>query len=715
MRMIIILINGTGKVMLQNFKRYLVTISLCSLTAGFAHAEDQQMEEVVVTGKLSKFGATRATTPILETSRSVSIIDEETFRSRGALTLDDTLGYTAGVVGDTFGFSTRGDFPKVRGFDAAEYRDGQQVLFGFYNNTRSDVYMLEQVEVLKGPASVLFGKGTPGGIVNAISKIASSSTENEIVLDAGAQGRYQVAGDYNLQISENWFARVVGVYRDSNTQVEHVEDDALIFMPSLTWEGDNSTLSFLYEYADREGDTAHQFLPLTGTACVSGEVSVSPAAACSNASGQKAEASTYLGEPGFNQFDTKSTLFSILGSHSFTDQVSLEGVARFKDGEADYRQSWISFVGAGNPRVDANGNGVRSFYKSDAESEQVAIDLRLRLDFETGDINHEMFIGTVYQDIATDNDTQFIYGVGSLNIFDPVYGGQPTALTDGTPLFDAPKSYSKDLGFYLNDQLSIGAWRINLGLRIDDTETKSAGNTQSDKETSISAGILYAFDSGISPYLNYAESFEPVVGTNSVTGDFLKPRDGEQIEAGVKYQPSGSRTYLTFAYFDIQESNLANPSSLISSPNLQQEGVGKVRGFEFEGQTQLGDWHLEGAVTLLDTESAEGVPFDSIPERQVSAWAQYEPSNGNLEGFRFGFGARYVDENESNDVGAGVRVVTDGYLVFDALIGYETEHWDASVNLRNLTDEDYYGTCLARGDCFPGEERGVVGRVRFKL
>lgn len=673
------------------------------------------MEEIVVTGELSRFGATRATTPILETSRSVAIIDEETFRARGALTLDDTLSYTAGVIGDTFGFSTRGDFAKVRGFDAAEYRDGQQVLFGFYNNTRSDVYMLDQVEVLKGPASVLYGKGTPGGIVNAISKVARPDAANELLLDIGENNRYQVAADYSIALSDHWFARLVGVYRDSDTQVDNVEDDALILMPSITWKNESTTLSFLFEYAQREGDTAHQFLPLTGTACASGDVSVTPIATCANANGTEISYDTYLGDPSFNRFDTTSTLFSLLGSHSFNEHVSLEGVARYKHGEADYRQSWISFVGAGNPRVDALGNGLRSFYVSDASSEQLALDLRLRLDFATGPIEHEVFLGFVYQDVTTDNDTQFIYGQGSLNIYNPVYGGLPTALTDGTPLFDGPQAETRDIGWYANDQLSFGNWRVNLGVRVDDTETESGGASQKEDETSLSAGVLYAFDSGISPYLNYAESFEPVVGVNSVTGEFLQPREGEQIEAGLKYQPRGSQTYITLAYFDIEESNLANPSSLITSPILQQEGIGEVQGFELEAQTRIGDWYLEGAVTLLDTESAEGVSFDSIPERQISSWVQYEPATGSLAGFRFGLGVRFVEENESNSVATGVRVVTDGYVVADTLVGYETDRWDATINVRNLTDEDYYGTCLARGDCFPGEARSVVGRIRFKL
>lgn len=682
-----------------------------SAASSSAPAGAGQIEEVVVTGRLSPFGATRSATPILETARSVSVIDNETFRSRGAMTLDDTLNFTAGVVGDTFGFSTRGDFPKVRGFDAAEYRDGQQVLFGFYNNTRTDVYMLEQVEVLKGPASVLFGKGTPGGIVNAISKVARPDVRSELRADLGDENRRQLSADLAATLGEHVHARLVGLYRDSGTQVDRVDDDARILMPSLTWTNGRTRLTALAEFAERDGDTAHQFLPLTGTACVSGEVEVRPQSVCANASGREAEISTYLGQPGFNRFETESTLASLLGQHTFNEIASVEGVIRYKEGEADYRQAWIDFLGAGNPRVDANGDGGRTFYRSDARSEQLAVDLRARFAFATGAVEHEVFAGFFYQDVETDNDLLFRAGQGTLNIFDPVYGPTPEVFTDGTPLFDGEEAVTEDVGFYLNDQLELGRWKLNLGARLDDTETRSGTTTQEDDALSLSAGLLYAFDSGFSPYLSWAESFEPVVGNNAVTGAPLQPREGEQVELGLKYQPPGTRTYVTFALFRIEESNLPNPSSLVTDPDLQQEGVGEVRGAELEAQTRIGDWYLEATATELDTESAEGVAFDSIPERQATLWVQYEPSRGALRGLRTGLGVRYAGENRSTNVPADVRVVTDGYTVADALVGYRTGDWDLMLNVRNLTDETYYGTCLARGDCFPGEDRTVLARV----
>ena len=294
----------------------LATSGILSLAAAVALADSEPaLETVIVTGKLSTFGATKSNIPILETARSVAVIPAEEFLERGALTLDDTLNYTAGVVGDTFGFSTRGDFPRVRGLDVPEYLDNIQVLFGNYNNARSDIYTLEQVEVLKGPASVLYGQGSPGGVLNTVSKRAGrDAVERELVLDYGNHDRLQGAADIGVRLGDSgaWSGRLVGVYRDSGTQLDVVDDDALVLAPSITYENDRARYSLLVNYTEREGDTAHQFLPLSVSGCASGKVSISEPNICAGSAGEEVPASRYVGEPGFNRYDTESlsvTLF----------------------------------------------------------------------------------------------------------------------------------------------------------------------------------------------------------------------------------------------------------------------------------------------------------------------------------------------------------------------------------------------------------------------
>ena len=665
--------------------------------AALAQSEADQRETddvIVVTGSLGAFGAMKSSAPILETARSVSVVTSEDFLARGALTLDDSLNYTAGVVGDTFGFSTRGDFFQVRGLDVPEYRDNLQALFGNYNNTRPHLYTVDQVEVLKGPASVLYGQGSPGGIVNLASKVAGPDLGQEVVLSYGTHDRLEIAGDFSATLIEDTlYARFVGVARDSDTQVDYVNDDAISLAPSLTWTpGENTEINLLVNYDERDGDTAHQFLPLTGT--------LYP-----GPNGEHMSSSVYHGEPGFNRYDTESTSITVIASHQLNEIFTLEGTARWRDSSSEYSQSWLAFAGAGVPRLNADGNGVRSWYDNPASSEQLAFDARVRADFMTGALEHEVLAGVNYQDVELTSSRAFLRQ-GVLNAFNPVYGNGVPSMAELDAVRGTTESESEYWGFYAHDQVSWNNWIANFGVRVDDVSNSNNGVSQDVDATTIAAGLLYAFDNGLSPYVSYAESFEPQLGVDNVTGDALKPEEGEQFELGVKYQPAGSRSYVTLAYFDITQSNLPNPQGLPNAPS-QQEGEASITGFEIEGVTvvelPVGDLKLNASASWLDAEDPNGQPFSSIPEEQASIWGEFSPTA--MQDLRLGVGVRYLGDNESGSI------TTDGYTVADMMVGYDFENWSAMLNVRNLFDEEYYATCLARGDCFPGEERTVNLRV----
>ena len=709
-------------------------VSILALTvalSGSAIAQDtsteDNIEEIQVVGQVSRFGATKSDIPILETARSVSVIKADQFLDRGALTLDDTLNYTSGVVGDTFGFSTRGDFPLVRGLEVPEYLDNIQVLFGFYNNARSDIYTLEQVEVLKGPASVLYGQGSPGGILNTVSKKASQEyVDGEVVADYGTHDRKQIATDIGFVLSDAVSARIVALYRDSGTQVDFVNDDAFVLMPSLTFEDDNTQLTLLVNYTDRNSDTAHQFLPLSVTACGAGDVAVSEANVCAGASGQEVDESLYVGDPNFNIYDTESLSITFFGVQDFNDTLSLETTARYRDNEADYKQTWVSFLGGGNPRTFPDGTAFgRSWYNAPASSEQFALDARLRAQFETGALNHEVLVGFSYQNVKTLTEAAFLYAQPTtFNLFTPDYSGSEVPAQAS---FDAVRSRAESdtdtVGFYINDQIIVGDFVFNAGLRYDEVEIFNGTVTQKDDSVSLSFGGLYKTGIGLNPYVSYAESFLPVVGLDDVTGDALLPQEGKQWEFGLKYHPAGTRTYITAAYFDIEQSNLPNPAALPGGAS-QQEGIAKIKGFEADLTTGFADFKLDAAFSILDTENPDGQTFSSLPETQASAWLSWQPSDGQLHGFRFGAGVRHASSNQDSGVAflaangfapSPIRVETDGYTVIDALVGYDFGPAYMTVNFRNLFDAQYYGTCLTRGDCFPGEARTIVARINYRF
>lgn len=693
----------------------LVTGSLM-VPVGAAWAQDastqtvpDKPEEIIVTGQLRRFGATKSDTPILETARSISIETALDFQDKGFETLDDALGYTAGVTAEPYGFSTRGDFSSVRGLDVPEYRDNLQFLFGFYNNPRPELYTLEQVEVLKGPASVLYGSGSPGGIINVVTKRPFAGTAAEFRGRVGSHDRYEIATDLNGYIpgtGEVGTARLVALYRDTGTQIDEVDEEKIVVAPAVTIQpASGTTISLLANYTRQDTDTAHQFYPVTGTLLPT-------------ADGRRIDTTEYLGEPGFNRYDSESVSLMLIAEQRLTDWLDFEGVARYVESDADYWQSWPTFLGTGVPRIDADGNAGRTFYLADNRSEQLAFDARLRGMFTTGPLDHEVLAGIQYQDVTTDSDSASL-NRGTINVFDPVYGDAPTEAEMRALQFDAPSNFVEQVGYYISDQITFGQLIVNAGVRFDEVENRvQRGTTQRDTATSFGAGALYRLPLGISPYVSYAESFQPVVGIDTLTGNRLKPQDGRQYEAGVKWQVPGVPAFVTVAGFDIEQSNLPNPQA-VAGADSQQEGIAKIRGIEVEANGTIGGFRIDANYSLLDSEDPNGLPLSSIPKHQASLFGIYSFSEGPLAGFRLGAGVRHIGKSESSGIsaltGEVITYVTDAYTVGDIVIGYGFGSWDLSVNARNVTDEDYFTTCLARGDCYPGERRSVIATLTYRL
>nr|WP_285817835.1 TonB-dependent siderophore receptor [Echinimonas agarilytica] len=707
------------------FCSYSVVAQELEANSDTKEVSESDVEVVRVIGKLSKYSAVKTDTPIVETARSISIETEQDLVDKGALRLDDAYTYSAGVTGQTYGFATRGDWVKVRGLDVPQYQDSLQSLFGNYNNTRPDIYTLEQVEILKGPASVLYGKGSPGGLVNSVSKRPEQESAHEVVAEVGSQSRKQLMLDSTgaLDSDGEWLYRMIAVYRDTETQVDHVDDNTYVLAPSLTWRPtDETELSLLVNYTNTESDTAAQFLPISGT------LTAAP-------NGKYIDASTYTGDPEYNQYDADALSVTLTASHDINDNWLASVNARYTDGSADYQQAWTSFsVSADRYIRNADGSlykdGMvpRTFYRNDATSEQAAIDARLTGTVDLGAWQHNILAGTQYQDVTTGSAGYYLWAVGYdaatggpdstfgdafwINLFDPQYGNIPSTDLLDTFYTKSQDTTSKDFGFYITDQINYEQWVFTLGMRYDDTETETGSDSQSDDAVSFSAGALYAFDMGLSPYVSFAESFDPVIGNN---GDLtnpkaLEPMEGEQWEAGVKYEPNGFPGLFTLAYFDIEQTNLSDPATNPGGPLEQQNGKATITGFEFEGIAELGDFTVELNASRLDTESAEGFQLASVPEHQASSWIGYRPSLF-MRGFKSGVGVRYVGES----YGGADLIRTNSYTVYDMMLGYEIEDWNVALNVRNLFDKEYQATCLYRGDCFPGSERTIVARVGYEF
>ncbi len=706
-------------------KPTLLALSICGALQSFtvnAQQTDESttdVEKIEVTGTRSAFGATKSAVPIVELARSVSIETAADLEDKGAFNLSQTVTYMAGVTGETYGYATRGDAISSRGLSIPRYRDSIQELFGSYNSTRAEVYTLEQVELLKGPASVLYGQGSPGGLVNYVSKTPNMRTGSEVMLEYGSFDKKQVNVDLNgaLTDDEVWQGRVVGIYRDADTQVDYVNDDTKVLMPSVSFAPTSATkITLIGLYQNTDSDTAAQFIPIEGT--------LEPLAG----GGYLPDQNVYAGEPGFNRYDTESKQITLLGEHAFDDTTSLTFTALWRDGEADYHQAWPVFTGAGVSRylnnfigesvVPSDTTAARTFYQADNTFEQKAIDVRLAKEVQTGSLTHSILGGIQYQHVTTDANSAYYSGGGAfagdfsfaLDLANPQYTGAPDQSVFDAIYNDQPEQTVRDLGLYLSDQISLDQWRFTLGARHDRVDNDNGVGTQEDSQTSYSAGVLYRFDNGLSPYVSYAESFETVVGLD-INGKQLQPEEGRQYEAGLKYALSAVPGFITLAWYDIEISNLPNPNSLPAEA-AQQQGESSIKGLELESRVMLGNVTVELNAAVMDAEDPNGFELAGQPDSNGSLWLTWQPEV--LEDWRMGAGVRYVGQSVSEN--AALRYETPDYTLADLMV--ETiisDRLTARLNVRNLTDKTYVTSCLTRGDCFPGLERNINASLTYQF
>ena len=662
---------------------------------------------------------TKSDTPIIETPLSVSVLTEERIADLGALTVQDALGYVAGLYNGPYGLDTRGDWAQIRGVSPVQYLDGLKSLFGYYNNVRIAPYALQQIEILKGPNSVLYGQGSIGGIVNLVSKKPEPVTSGQLWAQLGNYSRKQLAGDITgaLNADASLQGRMVALWRDSDTQTDYVPDNSVVLAPSLSWQASDATkITLLANYQQNESGSSTQFLPHRGSILTNefGQIPIN----------------LFVSEPGFDKYDTEQTALTAIIEHDLSADWQLRLASRYSDSHADYHTmyGWPPVLQADNRSVQ------RLSYVSSADSRALTSDLQLHGSLQTGNIEHKMVAGVDYQHAYTDND--YVYGDGGLlDLYNPVYGQAPQQPTKAD-VNDLPSATNYQTGVYLQNSMKIAEkWLVSAAIRRDKATTNPQLEVSASQyATTGRLGFMYLMDSGISPYISYSESFEPLLG-NDAYGKAFVPKKGQQWEAGLKYQPKGSEHLLTAALYEIKEQNrtttlsaaqAADPTVL--NPNGQvQDGEVTSKGVELEAQLA---WHeldiyasyayIDAYVSQSNTLGEAGAMLAAQPDHLASLWATWRPVM--LENWQFGAGVRYVGATsdgtayvEQNGVVLNDPLTTPSYTLFDAMVGYNFGDYRLSLQAQNITDKTVITSCLARGDCFYGQRRAISANLRYNF
>lgn len=670
---------------------------------------DLSQIDISASGQQSAFGpvsgyvataagtATKTDTPIIETPQSISVVTRDQITDIHAQSLRDVLGYTAGVIA-TEADDRLTDTFVLRGFQisGSTFRDGMRYMSNIYDGTQ-EPYGMERVEVLRGASSVLFGQAAPGGIINVVSKLPTREELHEIKAETGSNDRHQLATDHGGALTDTLSYRFTALQRKSDTTTDHVPDDRIYIAPSLTWQPDDATsLTLLASY--QKSRTAYVYgLPAEGTVLPNPNGHIS--------------SHTFTGEPGYDKSVITAWDIGYRFEHAFNDDLKVRQNLRYFESENDMPSVWLdSFI---DPQMTTVARGAQDRVD---DSRNFVVDTQLEARFHHQRVEQTVLAGVDYGDRHLQTD-RYDYDLTPLNVFNPVYGGTFTAR--GPAPFSS-RNRTRQSGVYLQDQIKFDEkWVLLLGGRQDWAKQKEDAlyNDYSSRQDSDAfttrVGLVYLADNGLAPFVSYSESFEPQAGRSRAGQDF-DPTEGEQYELGIRYQPPGSNALYSAALYQLTRSNVLTTDPV--DTNFQvQTGEIRSRGLELEAKADIGSnasvtasYAYTQAEVTKSNSGNEGQKTGGMPRNMFSVWGDYRFGQVGPGELRAGAGVRYVDEVPGL---FSTRIVAPSYTLVDAMLGYAMGPWDLTLNVTNLTDEDYLSYTYA---AFYGAERQVTAGVAYR-
>lgn len=695
-----------------------------------AAATGEARSDIVVTGTkpaTEASGGTKSDTPLAETPQSISVITSETIADLGLQNLNQALRFVAGVTPEQRGASAEVyDQFSLRGFTVPRYLDGLRVYDSpsGYASTQVDVSRIDRYEIVKGPASALYGQSSPGGLVAIGSKLPEQrELYGSIAGTYGTYDLYRVDADVGGRSGQLAY-RLYGSANGASSQTRFGKRERQTISGAMTLGGDTRTsFTLLAAYSHDPYNGNYGVYPASGSLF-------------DNPNG-KLSRRFYGGEPG-DRFKREQAGVTYIFRHDFGGGWELRSSGRYQ-----YVSSALGIYYTTGAPIDATQLVVgRASYATREKMNAWTFDNQLAGHVNTGPIAHSLLFGADRQVLHATEDFAF-GGANPIAIFDPVYGtnatippGDVAAVPPG-PFgvfagFAAPRL--RQQGVYAQDQMSLGGLRLALSGRYDWARTAQIGSFQDDKKFTYRVGALYLTEAGLAPYVSYSTSFQPQLA-NVLDDDgalrTARPSTGRQIEGGLKYQPAGTQILLTASVFRIIQNDLVTSTPLFVSI---QSGKVRSKGVEFEAsaplpygfQTRLA-FSRQNVKVLEDANPINvGRSLYGVGKGNATAFLEWAPDRGALQGFSIGGDVRHVMSvyggGATEDRPNGAR--SPSYTLFDALLGYDLarmsprlEGLKLQVNATNLFDKRHLTSCyLDFGSdwCWFGSRRTVQGTVSYR-
>lgn len=636
--------------------------------------------------------------PLLENPQNVQVVPRSLLDDQQVVTLGDALKNVAGVMPG--GYYENWDYYRIRGF-AADFNTFVDGLRG-PNGMGDETFGLEQVEVIKGPTSSLFGQGPLSGLVNLVSKHPRDEAFARTELVYGSYDYREASLDFNTPLGSGHrlLFRLPVLFRDHDSFVEYANLRTTYLAPALTWKLTSATtITLLGKY--KKNHVSHAMpLPAAGT--------VLP-----NPNGP-IPLDRYVGEPDSNKAYEESGQIGYELTHRFNDTVTLQQNVRYGRVVQGWRDLlYPAYLGADNRTLYLYP------YNYWQDWRDFAIDTRLEVALRSGAVTQEIVggvdhyrkdYGARWQTINFGDPSAYT----TLDLYAPVYG---PAVLAYQPI-STSRSETRNTGFYLHDHLKFGhGATVTVGGRYD--LAKSDGVEQ--KKFSPRVGLTWEVRPGAALYANYSQSFNPQGTWMLAANDQpVAPETGENWEAGLKTAAPDGRLTMTVAVFQLTRQNVAT-ADLTHPGYYLLSGEQRSRGLELDGRfSPAPGWELTAGYAYTDARITRdntlpvGERTNGVPYNAFTSWTKYTFQHGALRGFGVGLGARYYSAQVGDETHTEYFELPP-YALVDAALYYTHGRFTAQLNVNNLLDRDYFSGAYNSIYVLPGTPRTIRGSVGWNF
>lgn len=644
---------------------------------------------------------------ITEIPQSVSVIGSETIAAGNINKVDAALSYSAGVQAQPYGYDSDTNWFFVRGFSGTStgaFVDGLPSYSYGFGGFYLDPAGLERIEVLRGPASALYGAANPGGIINMVSKRPTGETGGTDTMGVDSSGRVWLETDRQGVTATDLAWRFVAKAERTDDMGVFEDGSRLFLAPSVRFALDSGTeimLAATYTKID-EDHVGGGWLPYVGTVV--------------DAPFGRIDRDFNTSEPGYDWYKRDQLTVSSEISHQFDNGWRLVNNSRLGWSDVDESSLYAyGYLGFSPTPTDDDFTLSRIFFQHQTETRTALNDLRFENTFQTGGAEHRFMAGFDAKWFEMDQVQASVAWPDSatgLSVTNPVYGGVQPATT---PYLDNVVTQTQ-FGLYAQDQIRWGdGWIATVNLRhdiartevSDDRTTGAEGSDRKDGETAWRLGLAKELGNGITAYGSASTYFNPQVVTTSA-GNAVGPETGHQAEIGVKWAPTNG-TLVTFAAFDMTRENISQSMWTGAGYDYFQLGEVRSRGLELEAQHNFGNGlTVSASATTMDITIEDDIDTTIIGNRPYIAVEQMatlkaDYAVASAPGLTLSGGVRFMGSSWADNANT---LKVPSVTLLDAGASYEfADGWKANLAITNLTDEVYVASCQNATGCYYGEER----------